>query len=182
MRTIRGRLLAMMIAILVLTVAVIAVVSTRLTQQEIRRMVVEQDLSPVRPSVLLLERTYGSTGDWNGAAAVLERIAEVTEKNAVLTDERFRIIAVAPRPLAGDVAVDSEGKLTFRRRTPRGVLQLMIATPQAGLRDAKGRVVGHLYLMNRETLPSGERSDFRRWLIVTFVATGALGILMTLAI
>jgi signal transduction histidine kinase len=172
----------MTITILVLTVAVIAIVSTKLTHREMKRLTIEENVSRSRPVSQLLARSYEAAGGWRDARATLERVAEITGKNAVLVDATQKVMAVAPPMPDARLTVESDGALTIYRQGARAAMRMKLLAPQADIRDSAGRVVGHLYLFQREPAEPQPGSNFDRLLLLTFIAAGALGVLMALAI
>src|SRR5215212_6711308 len=97
MPALRNRLRAVMIAIVVLTAALVGFVSTRLARIELKRMMLAADASRLEPVVRELEAAYARDGDWRGAMPLLRRAAELAAGDVVLANERGAIEAVVAR-------------------------------------------------------------------------------------
>lgn len=181
--TLRGRLIAMVAALVAVTIGTAAVISTRVAHYEIRKLDVEVRHAPRMPVVI--GDFYRAHGSWTGVGPVIDRVAGSTESDILLFDGQRRLVASSNATLREarfDLA--SDGALTIDRRVAGGRTRELIRGPQMIVRDDKGGVVGSVFILPRHANESGlqpmrslDRSFF--W---TFLGATLFGILMAIAI
>jgi signal transduction histidine kinase len=185
LRTLRGRLIAMVAALLAVTIGSVAIISTRVAHYELRKVEVEDRAGHARPPAMdRLQDYYHAHGSWAGVEPVLEQFARTAGADVLLFDSRRQFVAAAPRvhrPIHAELSPD--GMLTLDAIGPGGSrVRERIMGPQAVIRDGE-TVTGSLFIMPSVAEPpmrplqSLDRSFF--W---TFLGAALFGIVMAVAI
>jgi signal transduction histidine kinase len=179
------RLIALVAALLAVTIGSIAVVSTRLVHYEVRKLEMDLHHGPPLPSGDSLRNFYLSHRSWNGVQPVLDAVARSAGANVVLFDGSRRFVAASPpsfRPLRSDLTAD--GTLTYDTAIAGGRVREVVRGPQRIVRDASGAIVGQLFVMPQPDAGALSRSTraLDRWLFWTFSAAALFGIAMAVLI
>jgi signal transduction histidine kinase len=182
--TLRGRLIAMVAALVAVTIGSVAVISTRVAHYEIRKFDVEVRTG-VRPPIATIVNYYRTHGTWSGVQPVIDGFSHSAGMDVLLFDSRRALIAssnTALRDAHFNLAPD--GTLTIDRHTPAGRRREMIRGPQMIVRDARGGTAGSIFILplqgaHAELAPmrSLDRSFF--WI---FLCATLFGIVMAIAI
>jgi len=178
-------LIALVAAMLALTIGSIAVVSTRLVHYEVRKFEMDIRQGPPIPSGESLHDFYRSRGSWSGVQPALDALARSAKANVVLFDRDRRFVAASPpsfRPSRSDFTAD--GTLTYDTAIPAGRIRQVVRGPQIIIRDGSGAVAGHVFVMPQSDHDAASRStrSLDRSLLWTFSIAALLGIAMAVAI
>jgi signal transduction histidine kinase len=191
-RTLRGRLIALVAALLALIIGGVAVVSTRVVHHEIRKIQVEavtggkwaQWAEPVREH-------YRAHDSWDGIQTVLERVSKEAGSPLVLFDGSHQLLAVAPETFrTSQPTMAADESLTWERRLPAGRFRRAIHGPQAVIRDPAGGTAGFLFILPADHLPDHPADQEPQqpvrvvdlWFFWTFLIAAVAGVLMAVAI
>jgi signal transduction histidine kinase len=185
LRTLRGRLIAMVAALLAVTIGAIAVISTRVAHYEFRKIDVNVHREHALRNFDPLLDLYRKQNSWNDAQPVLDRIAATRHLRLVLFDGRRRFVAISPeRPKPAGVAMSPDGAMTLDTMRDGTRAHVIIKAPESTLTGASGQIVGYVF-----TLPSPEEPELTpptRSLDVSFfwifAIAAAFGVLMAIAI
>ena len=156
----------MVAALLAVTIGGIAVISTRVVHQEIRKFEVDVRVPMASP----LRDYYRKHGSWAGVAATLAAFARERNSEAVLFDAQRRVVAATIRPTRMELS--ASGTLTI----VEGPMKRIVQGP---LRIADG--AGYLFLLPRDDLPTPRRALDRAFVWIFSVAA-LFGIAMAIAI
>jgi two-component system sensor histidine kinase BaeS len=162
----------MVVALLALTIGGIAVFSTRVVHEEIRKFEIDVHL-PGNPPAQTLRRYYAAHRSWDGVAPVLRGITQSMHGEGVLFDAQRRLAAATIR----GAHLEPDDKLVI----VDGNTKKMVRGPQP-LRDDAGNVIGYLFLLPAEhdQLPPGRSLD--RAFLWIFSAAALVGIVLAVAI
>jgi len=181
--TLRGRLIAMVAALVAVTLGSAAVISTRVAHYEIRKFDVEVHAGrrPLMPKGI--GDYYRTHGSWSGVEPAVESMARESGSDIALFDAQ-KHLAAASKALRGatfDLAAD--GTLTITRNIAGGRTRELIRGPQMIVRDANGGVAGSIFILphHNDTLPAPTRSLDRSF-FWTFLGATLFGIAMAIAI
>jgi signal transduction histidine kinase len=184
--TLRGRLIALVAALLGLIIGGVAVVSTRVVHHEIRKIEVEavaggkwaRWAEPIREH----HRVHDS---WEGVQPVLDGVAKEAASSLVLFDGRHHFVAAAPETFrTAHPAMLPDESLTWERRLPEGRFRGAIRGPQAVIRDGTGGTAGFLFIVPPDR-PLEQPQPVRvvdLWFFWTFLIAALAGVLMAVGI
>lgn len=199
--TLRGRLIAMVAALVAVMIGSVAVISTRVAHYEIRKFEVAvtttstiprltttpsfqiDRLSPLAPGTIAVY--YRQHGTWAGVQPAVDQMAKSAGTEVLLFDRDRRLVA-SSSPQLRNARIDllANGLLTIERNSPSGSTHELIRGPQMILRDATGGVAGWLFLLPHRNIAlelprtrSLDRSFF--WI---FLGALLFGIVMAVAI
>ncbi len=182
--TLRGRLIAMVAALLAVTIGSVAVISTHVAHYEIRKFDVEVHAGKAPRMPVALGEYYGLHRSWSGVQPAVERAGRTAGGDVLLFDRAHHFVASSnPAIDNGQLALAPDGMLTIERRTPGGRAREIIRGPQMIVRDAGGAVAGSIFILPSHSpaeippMRSLDRSFF--W---TFLGAAIFGILMAVAI
>ena len=184
--TLRGRLIAMVAALVAVTIGSAAVISTRVAHYEIRKFDVEVHAGRAPQLPAAIGEYYRTHGSWSGVQPVIERMAQAAGADVLLFDEQRHLIgASSPSLRSARLDLSPIGALTIERITPAGKTRELIRGPQMIVRDAREGVAGSIFILpprgsSEPAMPpmrSLDRSFF--W---TFLGATLFGILMAIAI
>ena len=133
----------MVVTLLALTIGGIAVISTRVVHQEIRKFEVDVRV----PMGSSLRDYYRKQGSWSGVAPALAAFARERRSEAVLFDAQRRLVAATIHPTRMELSAG--GRLTIIDGPMKKVVQ-------GPLRVADG--AGYLFLLPRDELPTPRRA------------------------
>ena len=181
--TLRGRLIAMVAALVAVTIGTTAIISTRVAHYEIRKFDVEVHAGrrPLVPNAVA--DYYRMHGSWAGVEPAVDAMSRAAGSDVALFDEQNRLAATskALRGAALDLAPD--GTLTITRTSAGGRARELIRGPQMIVRGANGGIAGSIFILpsHKDTLPQPTRSLDRSF-FWTFLGATLFGILMAIAI
>ena len=155
----------MVVALLALTIGGIAVISTRVVHQEIRKFEVDVRVPMGSP----LRDYYRKQGSWTGVAPTLAAFARERHSEAVLFDAQRRVVAATIHPARMELSGD--GTLTIIDGPAKKVLR-------GGLRIGDA---GYLFLLPRDDPPTPRRALDRAFMWI-FSGAALFGIVMAIAI
>ena len=185
----RGRLLLTVGTIVLLALASVAFLSSRVTRHAFLRLedvraTARTDAGPPRSG---LESHYRSAGSWRGVEPLLAGLAAERRQDLALLDARGRVIAVSPG-LAGErIAMEPGGGLRIEKGRPYAQSVFLVRVPAIELRDSTGGVAGRLYPI----IPPGsarleEQREFLgsidRWIFGGVAIAGLLALAATVAL
>jgi signal transduction histidine kinase len=198
--TLRGRLIAMVAALVAVMIGSVAVISTRVAHYEIRKFEVAvttsgsphlsstpsfqtDRLTPHTPPTIAV--FYRQHGTWTGVQPAVDQMAKSAGTDVLLFDRERRLVASSSAQLrTARIDLMPSGMLTIERNMPSGKTNELIRGPQIVIRDASGAVAGSLFLLPHRNIAlelprtgSLDRSFF--W---TFLAAMLFGIVMAVAI
>jgi signal transduction histidine kinase len=159
------RLIAMVVALLALTIGGIAVISTRVVHREIRKFEVDVRVPLGSP----LRDYYRKQGSWTGVAPTLAAFARERHSEAVLFDAQRRVVAATIHPTRMELSAG--GTLTIID----GPIKKVVQGP---LLVADG--AGYLFLLPRDEVPPRRALD--RAFMWIFSGAALFGIVMAIAI
>jgi signal transduction histidine kinase len=198
--TLRGRLIAMVAALVAVMIGSVAVISTRVAHYEIRKFEVAvttggsprltpttsfqiDRLTPPTPGTIAV--FYREHGTWAGVQPAVDQMAKRAGTDVLLFDRERRLVASSSNQLrTARVDLLSSGMLAIERKVPSGKTNELIRGPQIVIHDASGKVAGSLFLLPHRNIAlelprtrSLDRSFF--WI---FLAAMLFGIIMAVAI
>jgi signal transduction histidine kinase len=182
LRTLRGRLIAMVAALLAITIGSIAVISTGVVHYEIRKFEIEDRSGRMLHAAEVLRDFYRAKRSWNGVQPVLDQVARSARSRVVLFDAGQRFIAASPASIRPHLT--ARNALEVESERPDGKVREMIRGPQVILRDSDGSVAGLLFILPPRALapPLPQTRSLDRWLFWTFATAAIFGVLMAVAI
>jgi signal transduction histidine kinase len=199
--TLRGRLIAMVAALVAVMIGSVAVISTRVAHYEIRKfeVAVTTTGSPRLTSTPtsfqtdgLPPRTHGTIavyylqhGTWAGVQPAVDQMAKSAGTDVLLFDRERRLVASSSTQLrTARIDLMPSGMLSIERNVASGKTHELIRGPQIVMRDASGAIAGWLFLLPHRNIAlelprtgSLDRSFF--WI---FLAATLFGIVMAVAI
>ena len=198
--TLRGRLIAMVAALVAVMIGSVAVISTRVAHYEIRKFDVAvttggsprlsstpsfhiERLSPLTPGTIATY--YREHGTWAGVQPAVDQMAKSVGTDVLLFDRERRLVASSsPQLRTARIDLMANGILAIERNSPSGRTNELIRGPQLIMRDASGGVAGWLFLLPHRNIAlelprtgSLDRSFF--WI---FLAATLFGVVMAVAI
>ncbi|HXH41972.1 MAG TPA: ATP-binding protein [Thermoanaerobaculia bacterium] len=182
--TLRGRLIAMVAALLAVTIGSVAVISTRVAHYEIKKFEVEVRAGRPRAPVAIGDY-YRAHGSWAGVGPAVDQAAHAAGLDILLFDAQRRLVATSSAVMR-DAHLDlaSDGTLTIERLTAAGSAHQMIRGPQMIVRDGGGAAAGSIFILPLQSkepeLPPTRSLD--RSFSWTFLGATLFGILMAIAI
>ena len=165
-RSLRFRLLAATILVVLIAVGVTAFVATRRTAGEFQRYVERRSPLDDRRLAFFLARTYDRTKSWDGIQSEIAQLAQMSGQRVVVADGKHKIVA------------DSDNKLIGKIVDPKW------PPPSAALVSG-GTLVGALYL---DPMSDAERADtaflaaVNRSVLVGALIAGLAALAVTLAL
>ena len=134
MNSLRNRLLLAMLAVAGITLALAALISTRVVTTEVREFA-HAPISEVAPedfraAARTVEEFYARTNRWDGITATLEQISAKTKRSALVIDAAGKLIAIAPEPIdRSRVEFGADDTLTLEITSPSGVQRAQFVDP-----------------------------------------------------
>ncbi len=101
LRSLRSRLIAGFLAVMLLVIALLAAASSLMTLGRFREFMREGRQQAADEIVSALAETYARADDWSGAQAVVDRLAIRQENRIVLIDSQGVTVAAADERRAG---------------------------------------------------------------------------------
>jgi len=181
--TLRGRLMAMVAALLAVTIGSVAVISTRVAHYEIRKFEVEVHAGrrPLMPNAIAdYYRTHHS---WAGVESAVEAMSRAAGSDIALFDERHRLAATSTALRSATLVLGADGTLTITRPIAGGRARELIRGPQMIVRGANGGTAGSIFILppHKNALPVMTRSLDRSFFWI-FLGAAVFGIVMAVAI
>jgi signal transduction histidine kinase len=181
--TLRGRLIAMVAALVAVTLGTAAIISTRVAHYEIRKFDVEVHAGrrPLMPNAIAdYFRVHQS---WIGVAPAIEAFARTAGSDVALFDEHNRLAATSNALRNATLDLGPDGMLTITRTIAGGRARELIRGPQMIVRDANGGMAGSVFILppHQDALPQPMRSLDRSFFWI-FLGATLFGIVMAIAI
>src|SRR3954471_8124933 len=147
--TLRSRLIAMVAALLAVTIGSVTIISTRVAHYEIRKFDVEvhSGRAPRAPSTI--GQYYRAHGSWAGVQPVIDQAARSGESDIIVFDAQRRLVGTSNAVLR-DARLMPDGGLMIERRSAAGLTRELIRGPQMIVRDANGNIAGSIFIMPRQ--------------------------------
>jgi Signal transduction histidine kinase len=183
--TLRGRLIAMVAALVAVTIGTVAAISTRVAHYEIRKFDVQVHTGRAPHVPDAIGAYYRAHGSWSGVQPVIERMAQAVEGEVLLFDGQRHLIAASNTLRSARLDVTPDGTLTIERTTPAGKTRELIRGPQMIVPDANGGVAGSIFILPAHVSSGPELKPMRsldRSFFWTFLGATLFGILMAVAI
>jgi signal transduction histidine kinase len=178
--SLRARLIAMVAALIAVTIGGVAVISTRVAHFEIRK--IDVDVHSERKPVASggIEDFYRMHRTWAGVEPVVQRAARESGSELVLFDGTNKLLSASGSRDA-HFELSNDDTLIIERGAANARTRVMIRGPQMMVRDRDQRVVGRVFVVPSEPLvPPTRRLD--TWFFWTFLAALLFGIAMAVAI
>jgi signal transduction histidine kinase len=181
--TLRGRLIAMVAALVAVTIGTTAIISTRVAHYEIRKFDVEVHAGrrPLMPNVVT--DYYRAHRSWVGVEPAIEAMARAGGSDVALFDEHHHLAATSNALRGATLDLAPDGTLTITRTIAGGRTRELIRGPQMIVRNANGGIAGSIFILpaHNDALPPPMRSLDRSF-FWTFLGATLFGILMAVAI
>ena len=113
-RSLRFRLLAAIIFVVIMAVSVTALFASGTTAGEFHRYVLRNNRRLMQHFSLLLASTYGQEQTWAGIQPLVEHLGWVSGNRVILADAAGRVVADSERELVGQAVghgVEGRGQL-----------------------------------------------------------------------
>jgi len=181
--TLRSRLIAMVAALLAVTIGSVAIISTRVAHYEIRKFSVEVHAGRRPPAANAITDYYRKHGSWSGVQPSVDSFATAAGSDVALFDEQHRPAATSKALRGAALDLGSDGTLTITRTIAGGRARELIRGPQMIVRDANGGVAGSIFILpvQKDALPQPTRSLDRSFFWI-FLGATIFGIVMAIAI
>ena len=162
-RSLRLRLFLTFIALISVTLGVVALFASRSTSSEFQRYVEYGGMARRRQFEAMLARYHSQTGTWEGVQRLVEQMGQISGERIILADETGRVVADSGNKLVGQPAGHNWGR-------PGPLLE-------------QGRPVGALYVSPLGGPAPGSEASFlgavRRSLWLAVGAAGLVAVLLT---
>lgn len=184
----RARLLLTVGAVVLLALAAVALLSSRVTHHAFLRLEEVRATKHLDEASLRerLEAHYRGGGSWAGVHDLLSRLAAERQEELVLTGPEGAVVALSPGLAAAKVSARPEGGLRIERRGARGREVILVRMPSIPLRDAAGRPAGGVIPVRAGLERLEEQRQFfgsvDRWIFGGVAVAGVLALLATAAL
>ncbi|HEX8169787.1 MAG TPA: HAMP domain-containing protein, partial [Thermoanaerobaculia bacterium] len=147
MRTLRGRLVALVAALLAVTIGSVAVISTRVAHVQLQRL--EFARPPHAPSDATLRDFHRAHGSWRGVQPVVAQLARDSGAGVYLFDDARQLVASSdPSRPTGRVTLDASGAtLTYESADDGSAVRQRVRSPNVVIRDASGAIAGSVFIL-----------------------------------
>jgi signal transduction histidine kinase len=181
--TLRGRLIAMVAALVAVTIGTTAIISTRVAHYEIRKFDVEVHAGRRPLMTSAVADYYRAHRSWVGVEPAVEAMARAGASDIALLDEYNRLAATSSALRGATLDLAPDGTLTITRTIAGGRTRELIRGPQMIVRDANGGTSGSIFILpaHKDAQPLPMRSLDRSF-FWTFLGATLFGILMAIAI
>jgi signal transduction histidine kinase len=183
LHTLRGRLIAMVAALVAVTIGSAAVISTHVAHYEIRKFDVEVHAGRRSLMPAAVADYYRTHGSWAGVEPAIEAMSRASGSDVALFDQAHHLAATSKALRGATLDLGADGMLTITRNVAGGRTRELIRGPQLIVRDANGGVAGSIFILPRhnDALPRPTRSLDRSF-FWTFLGATLFGIVMAIAI
>ena len=182
--TLRSRLIAMVAALLAVTIGSVAIISTRVAHYEIRKFEVEVRAGRRPPPANAIADYYRAHRSWTGVEPAVEAVARAAGSDVALFDQQHHLAATSKALRGATLDLTPDGTLTISRTIAGGRTRELIRGPQMVVRDASGGIAGSIFILPsrlaRTELPRTRSLD--RSFFFIFLGATIFGILMAIAI
>jgi len=181
--TLRSRLIAMVAALLAVTIGSVAIISTRVAHYEIRKFDLDVHAGRAPRAPLAIGQYYRAHGSWAGVQPVIEQAARSGESDVVVFDGQRKLVGTSNAVLR-DARLMPDGGLMIERRSPAGLTRELIRGPQMIVRDNSGSTAGSIFILPRQG-KTPELQPMRaldRSFFLIFLGATIFGVLMAIAI
>jgi signal transduction histidine kinase len=178
--TLRGRLIAMVAALLAVTIGSVAVISTRVAHYEIRKFEVDVH-GGGKP--LAISDYYRTHRTWTGVDPAVDSFSNTSGSDIALFDDHNHLVGTSKALHDATLDLGADGTLTITRTSAGGRTRELIRGPQMIVRDGNGGTAGSIFILPRhnDALPQPMRSLDRSF-FWTFLGATLFGIAMAIAI
>jgi len=203
-RSLRARLLLLVLVVVGLAIAAASILSGRAVRTEFLRLETTRGAARLDDAATLLEAWMRQTGSLTGSDSLLTRVARSTPAPADRSGNRLRgeLLLVGPDPGRAILAASAPEYRTARVEAREGGLgitltdrnggnvrirrALLMGLPRAPVHGPDGTLRATLYLIPRLTDPESRPAPFivsvNRWLLLAALASGAFAVLLTVAL
>ena len=185
MTRLRWKLLAAMVALVVVTIGVSGLFTRRVTHDQVLRLMVRHAPLPLDEAVQPLEDHLRATGGWGGVDAVLDGAAAASQSRVVLTTPGGDVIAASSDLRSAKVTVDGDRLIAAGERDGH-LQQLAVRIPPVVIHGPDGRAVAHAYVLPRSdfenTAAWREMAAIDRRLIAIFAIATVVAVLLTVLV
>ncbi len=180
--TLRGRLIAMVAALVAVTIGATAVISTRVAHYEIRKFEVEVHAGPRPLMPNAVSDYYRTHRSWIGVEPAIDAMARASESDVALFDAQNHLAATSKALREASLDLAPDGTLTITRTIAGGRTRELLRGPQMIVRDANGGTAGSIFILpaHKDAPPPTRSLD--RSFFWTFLGATLFGILMAVAI
>jgi signal transduction histidine kinase len=189
MSRLRWKLLAAMVALVVVTVAVSGLFTRSVFHDQVRRLLFAPDPAACAQSAGPLEDHVRSTGGWQGIDGVIDRVSAASRCHIILATLGGDVIAVAADLRAAKVIIDGEDRVTVIGDRDGRAGRLLLHSRPLVIRDAAGRPVARAYALPRDEVfelvdPAAHReiAAIDRRLVAIFAIAGLVALLLTVIV
>jgi signal transduction histidine kinase len=186
MTRLRWKMLAAMVALVVVTLGVSGWFTRRLAHDQVRRLLVAQSPVAFDQVVRPLEDHVRLTGGWRDVEPVIARLSAALRFRLVLTTVRGELIAVSPDLRTARIAVDADGQLTATGERDGRHEKLVVRGPPLVIRDGSARPVALAYVLPAEDLDGlaaeRELATVDRSLVASFAVATLVALLLTVVV
>jgi len=138
MNRLRWRLLAAMVALVVVTVGATALFTRRVTHDQVRRLLIARGPMSLDEAVRPIEDHVRAAGGLSGVDAVIDRVTAALRVRVVLTTPRGDVIAASPDLRTAKITLEGDDQVTVRYARDGHLEQLTVRARPRSLRDAGG--------------------------------------------
>ncbi len=181
--TLRSRLIAMVAALLAVTIGSVAIISTRVAHYEIRKFDLEVHAGRAPRAPFAVGQYYRTHGSWAGVQPVIDQAARSGGSEVIVFDGERKFVGTS-NAILRDAQLTPDGGLLIERRSAAGRTRELIRGPQMIVRDDKGNIAGSIFILPRQSktpeLPATRSLD--RSFFLTFLGATIFGVLMAIAI
>jgi len=198
MKRLRWKLLAAMIALVVVTLGISGLFTRRVARDQVVRLMEMQPAGSPRPArspmedqaLRVLEAHVRSTGGWRDIDAALDQLSSAQRCRIILTTTRGELIAVSAALRTAKVAVDGEDRVMVTGFPGSPIAQLVMYVMPLVVLDVTGHAVARAYVLP-EVLPAPDHRDSAllreiaavdRRLLAIFAVAALVAVLLTVVV
>jgi len=186
MTRLRWKLLAAMVALVVVTIGASGLFTRRVTHDQVKRLLIAHNPMATGEAVGPIEDHVRSTGGLAGVDAVIDRATAASRCRIVLTDPRGSVIAVSAELRAGNVSVDEADWVTAQGVHDGHREHLLVQVVPRLVHDAEGRTIARVYVLPADHLenPTEEReiAAVDQRLVAIFAIAMGIAVLLTVVV
>jgi len=158
MTRLRWKLLAAMVALVVVTIGITGLSARRVTHEQVRRLLITQLPPPAfDEATRALEDHLRSVGGWTGVAQVIDRVTAALRCRLVLTTPDRQPIDASAELRGASVTVDGDDWVTTHGDRPGQRVRFRVAP--LVIHDAAGRPAAHAYVLPPDLDELADRDD-----------------------